>query len=193
VEHPSAHKGSYRAKRPNSTNRRTREQIDKDHRALDLHCQGKTNRQIAEIIGWKSASTATMAVQRALRDKRCGDLDAVDNFALAIERIQQDIAEQQKIIDTPHYTVSTTGKLVPDPKTGEPMLDSAPKARALEAKMKLYDQLNKLQGNYAPAKIRQEVVTQDAVDQQIQAELEEIRRLAADAGETPGSGVPREP
>jgi hypothetical protein len=199
VEYPSAHKGSYRRReQPEKSGkrrgpRRTKAQIDKDHQALDLHCQGKNNREIAEIIGWKSPSTATIAVQRALRDKRCGGLDAVDNFALAVERIQQDIAEQQKIIDTPHYVVSTTGKVVEDPDTGLPMLDDAPKARALDAKLKLYDQLNKLQGNYAPAKVRQEVITQDAVDLQIQAELEQIRKLAADAGDAPGTGIPREP
>jgi hypothetical protein len=190
VEYPSAHKGSYRARRPNSTNRRTRAQIDKDHRALDLYCQGKKNREIAAIIGWKSDSTAIMAVQRALRDRRAGELDAIDNFALATERIQQDIAEQQKIIDTPHFVVSTTGKLVMDPETGEPMLDDGPKARALDAKMKLYDQLNKLQGNYAPAKVRQEIIEQSTVDAEIAHLAEEVNRLAQ---ETPGPGVIREP
>lgn len=191
MEHPSAHKGSYVRKTPRGQRaargkRRTREQIDKDNRALDLWCQGMKHREIAAIIGWKSSTTSVMAVQRALADRRAGEMDQIDNFSVAVERIQADIAEQQKIIDTTWYVTSVTGKVAVDLDTGEKIIDPGPKQRALDAKLKLYDQLNKLQGNYAPSKQRVEVVTDDVV----QREIDQLAKEIAEAGN--GTAVPQE-
>lgn len=191
MEHPSAHKGSYVRKTPRGQKapgrRRTREQIDKDNRALELYLEGKTYRQISDDpqLNWKSHTTAVMAVQRALSDRRVGELDQIDNFAVAVEGIQRLIAYHEGVIATPHYTVSTTGKLVLGPD-GQPLLDSAPGQRSGAELRHLRAELNKLQGNYAPSKQRVEVVTDDVV----QKEIDQLAKEIAEAGK--GSAVPRE-
>lgn len=190
MEHPSAHKGSYvrktpRGQKPKSGRRRTREQIDKDARALDLHCQGKTYQQIADAIGWKSHTTAVMAVQRGIADRHISELDQVDNFAIAIESINRAIAYHEGVMAARHYVTSTTGKLVLGPD-GQPLLDSAPGQRSAAELRHLYDQRNRLLGNYAPSKQRVEVVTDDVV----QKEIDQLAREIAEAGK--GTAVPSE-
>lgn len=188
MEYPSAHKGSYvRRKSANgkrSGPRRTRDQISKDARALDLYCQGKTYQQVADIIGWKSAATALMACKRAIADRQVPELDQIDNYAVATELLKSRIAGCQEIIDRTHYVVSNTGKLVTGPD-GEPLVDTGPKLRAITEQRHLQAELNKLQGNYAPTKVRQEVVTEDVVDR-------EIAKLAKELADAQGKPPPPE-
>lgn len=187
ANHPSAHKGSYVRKHRGKPRgpRRTREQIDKDARALDLYCQAKTYQQIADIIGWKSHATAVMAVQRAISDRRVGELDQVDNFAVALESVNRAIAYHEQVMATKHYVTSTTGKLVLGPD-GSPLLDPAPGQRSAAELRHLYDQRNRLLGNYAPAKVRQEIVPEDVVDQ----EIARLAKKLSEAGRN--TGVPAE-
>lgn len=189
MEHPSAHKGSYVRRTPRGQKapgkRRTRAQLDKDSRALDLYLEGKKYQQIADEIGWKSASTAVMAVQRALSDRRVSELDQVDNFAIALESLQQAIAKHEAIVAATHFVTSTTGKLVCGPD-GEPLVDSAPAQRSLTELRHLYDQRNKLLGNYAPSRQAVQVVTDDV----LQKEIDQLTAEIAERGK--GTAVPKE-
>src|SRR5438552_7621359 len=100
--------------------RRTLAQMDKDAQALALFCQGKMYRQIAQELGWKTPSAAFGAVKRGIADRQKDKLEQVDHFTLAVARIQKGIAECQEIIDTDHYLAAPGGKLVTDPRTGDP-------------------------------------------------------------------------
>lgn len=165
--------------------RRTLAQMDKDAQALALFCQGKQYRQISVELGWKSASTAFDAVRRALADRQKNAFDGTGDFALAVARVQRAIAYHEQVIATPHYVVSNTGRLVTGPD-GKPLLDSAPGQRSAAELRHLYAELNKLQGTYAPTKVRQEVVTDDVV----QREIDQLAAEIAEAGK--GTAVPKE-
>jgi|SRR5579859_4547457 len=172
--------------------RRTLAQMDKDAKTLALHIQGKSHAEIIVIQEYKSTSSVTGAIKRAIADRQKDAFAGAEDFALAVARIQRTIAYHEQVMATRHYAVSTTGKVVTDPETGLPMLDPGPGQRSAAELRHLYAELAKLQGTYAPTKVRQEVIEQSTVDAQIQAELQEIQRLAS-AGEAPGPGVVREP
>lgn len=154
--------------RSSTTRRRTLEQKEKDARALALYCQGKHYQQIADMLGWKSASTALQAVKRAIADRQKDAFGQTEDFVLAVARIQRTIAYHEGVIAQTHYVVaSATGKVARDEETGEKLIDPAPGQRSAAALERLFDQLNKLQGTYAPTKSRQEIVPEDVVDQEI--------------------------
>ena len=158
--------------------RRTIEQMDKDAKALALYCQGKIYREICEELGWRSISRAHDAVKRAIADRQKDAFGQTEDFTLAVARIQRTIAYHENVIATPHYVVAAaTGKVALDPDTGEKMLDPGPGQRSAAALERLFDQLNKLQGNYAPTKSRQEVVTEDVVDAEIKKLADEVARM----------------
>lgn len=167
--------------------RRTLEQIDKDARALALHCQGKTYRQISLEMGVNTAS-AFNAVKRAIADRQKNQFQQADEFTAAVARIQQGLLRCQEIIDGKHFLAAPGGKLVIDPTTGEPCLDSAPKQRAITEMRHLNDQLIMLMDLKPASKQRIQVVTEDVVDAEIRKLSEEI----ANAGATPGPGPSRE-
>lgn len=163
--------------------RRTAEQMDRDARALAMHCEGKGYPEIAEKCGWKNRVSAYEAVRRALMDRQRTSFEQIDQFALAVARVQKAIAACQKIIDGQHFVVSATGKVATDPATGEPVLDPGPAQRALTEQRHLFAELNKLEGNYAPTKQRVEVVTDDVVQREIDQLTKELAKSQTDRSE----------
>jgi hypothetical protein len=176
--------------------RRQQESIERDARALDLHCQGMTYQQIATALGWKGSGTAFHAVKRGIADRQRNALAQVDHFTLAVERIQDGLRKCQEIIETEHFAVAPGGKIATIWDSGSqmevPVLDDGPKQRAITEMRHLNDQLIRLQGLNAPTKQRVEVVTQDVVNDEIARLVNEVRELA-NASETAGPGIPVEP
>lgn len=168
----------------NGGRRRTLEQIDKDARALALHCQGKTYLEIGRELGTGAAAAHGM-VKRAIRDRQQDQFDQADEFTAAVARIQQGLKTCQEIIDTPHYLAAPGGKLATGPD-GELVLDDGPKQRAITEMRHLNDQLIMLMDLKPASKQRVTVVTEDVVDAEIKRLSEEIAR----AGEAsrPGAG-----
>jgi hypothetical protein len=169
--------------------RRTLAAMDRDAAALALYCQGKTYRQISQELGWKSVKSSYEGVKRALADRQRDKLEQVDHFAAAVERIQTALQRCQEIIDGRHFLAAPGGKLVMDPRTGEPCLDSAPKQRAITEMRHLNDQLIMLMDLKPATKQRVEIVPQSVVDK----EIEQLSKEMADGGAAPGPGVLREP
>lgn len=159
--------------------RRSLAQIDKDNQALALYCQGKQYPEIAAALGWRSRSSACEAVQRALADRQMSALEGTAGYALAEDRIHRLLDETRKDMERDYYAVTTTGVIVTDPVTGEKVIDPAPRQRAIDQQIKLIAELNKLQGNYAPAKSRVEVVTAE----QVEAESKRIVAKLVSEGE----------
>ena len=168
--------------------RRTLEQIDKDAKALALHCQGKSNDEIAAALGWKNRSTAFNAVKRAIADRQKDKLEQIDHFTLAVERIQRGIAACQQIIDTPHYLAAPGGKIATiwdaEKQCDVPVLDSGPKQRALTEQRHLNDQLILLMDLKPATKSRVEVVTEDVVDREIKKLADELAQAQKNAAST---------
>lgn len=153
--------------------RRTLAQIDKDAQTLAYHLQAKTHREIMVLQGYKSPGTVTHAIRRAVADRQKDAFDQVDQFAIAIARYMRLIAEHEAAAAKTYYVVSNTGKLVLGPD-GEPLTDEAPRRQARVEIRHLQEEINKLQGNYAPAKARLEIVPEDVVDREIAQLAQEI-------------------
>lgn len=165
--------------------RRTIAQIDKDAKALGLHCQGKTYEQIAEALGWRGKSVAYKAVRRALADRQNDAFEQAEEFTAAVARIQMGLRRCQEIIDTPHYLAAPGGKLATDPD-GNLVLDDGPKQRAITEMRHLNDQLIMLMDLKPASKQRVEVVTEDVVDR----EIAKLAKELSEAGKQPGNDGP---
>lgn len=175
--------------------RRTLAQMDKDAQTLAYHLQCKTYREIMVLQGYKSAGTVSNAIKRAIADRQKDAFGQVEDFAVSVARLQRMIAKAEADLEKTYYVTSTTGKLVHGPD-GRPLEDDAPKQRVRVEIRHLQEHLDKLQGNFAPAKVRQEVITQDVVDRendQFAAEIERLSREMERGGEAADPGVIREP
>lgn len=176
--------------------RRTLEQMDKDARALALYCQGMNYTEIAREIGWKTRAVALQAVRRAIADRQKDAFGQADEFTAAVTRIQAGIRRCQEIIDTPHFLATPGGKIATvwdvELEQDVPVLDDGPKQRAITEMRHLNDQLITLMDLKPASKQRVEVVTQDVVNDEIARLAKEVGELA-NARETAGSGIPREP
>lgn len=59
--------------------------------------------------------------------------------------------EALKLLNTPHVVVSH-GKVIIDPRTGEPMLDNEPRFKAIKTLLEIHSRRGKLNGSDAPQK-----------------------------------------
>ena len=125
-----------------------------------------------------SQPAVSQAIKRALRNTF--RLEYQDAQALELERLDELIRQSLRILTKKHYVVSTTGKLVYGPD-GLPLEDASVPLAAIGRLQSLSESRRKLLGLDAPRRQIVEVVTEDAVDQQIAALLQELGR-----GEDPG-------
>jgi hypothetical protein len=163
--------------------RRSPEAITNDATALALHCQGVTYQEIATRLGWKSKSYAHSAVKRGIADRQKDAFQQVEEFALAVARIQAGMRACQQIIDTPHYAVTNSGKVATVWVAGEdgqsrevPVLDDGPKQRAITEMRHLNDVLIMIMDLKPASKQRIQVVTEDVVDAEIRKLADEVAR-----------------
>lgn len=152
--------------------RRTDEQRERDYKALDMHRRGFTYRQIAAQLGWTNPRSAFDAVRRGLRD--IAQVNADDIRGLMRERFDDYRQQAWRVLATKHYVVSTSGKLVYHPETGQPLVDDGPILSAVATLLRIDAEERKMLGVDAPARSRVEVITADAVEsaiRQLEAEL----------------------
>ena len=157
--------------------RRSIAQIEKDAKALALHCQGFGYVEIADKLGWKSRASAFEAVRRAIGDRQKDAFGQADEFTAAVNRIHMGLRRCQEIIDTPHFLAAPGGKLAAD-EDGNLVLDDGPKQRAITEMRHLNDQLITLMDLKPASKQRVEVVTDDVV----QREIDQLTKELAQAG-----------
>jgi len=153
--------------------RRTFAARAKDSQALLLRQQGLSPERIAQQMGWRSATSARQAIQRALADMV---VEAVDEIRMIESARLDDMMRMLlEVATTTHYRVSATGRVAEDPVTGEPLIDPIPVIQAVNGLRQISESRRKLLG--ADAAIRH-TITIDQVDQEIralEAELENAR------------------
>jgi hypothetical protein len=158
---------------PRSRSVATREN---DTRALEYRRRGLDYRQIAAQMGWRAASSAYAAVQRALADTAYEVSDEVR--AIETARLDDLTRVLHRVLVSRHYVVSVgSGRIVRHPDSGEPLVDDGPTLHAVAGLLRIAERRAKLLGLDAPT--RHEVITTDALDA-------EIRRLEAEMGERGG-------
>jgi transcriptional regulator with XRE-family HTH domain len=155
---------------------RSAETAERDARAAELRKKNLSYRQIAEKIGFASSRSAYEAVRR-------GNLDAFretveDARRLALERLDEMSQVARDALDADHFVVTTTGRIVEHPLTGEPLRDYGPVLAALDRLQRFEVDRRKIMGIDAPVK----TITMDAIDVEIDninAEAAELDRLEA--------------
>jgi len=142
--------------------------IDKDLEALELRRQGFTYDQIAQSLGYTGKSGSYAAVQRALALSVRETADEVRQ--LEVERLEDLRRPALEALRRRHLVVSQ-GKVMYDPDTGEPLVDSMPALHAIDRLIKISERMAAFRGLDAPRRSVSEVLTLDV----IQAEILRLR------------------
>jgi hypothetical protein len=166
-------------------NGRKVETIDKDLAALELRRQGFTYQQIADRTGYANRSAAYQAVQRGLALSVRETADEVRQ--LEIERLEDLRRPALEVLRRRHLVVSQ-GKVMHDPDTGEPLIDSMPALHAIDRLIKLAERMAAFRGLDAPRRSVSEVLTLDVIQAEIlrlksQVAPEQLAAIERDAGE----------
>lgn len=127
-----------------------------DTAALDIEAarlRGKrmTYREIGERMGC-SHQTAWDRVNRAYKAARADATDVAREFER--QRLDEQYREALRIKDEVHYLTSH-GKVIEHPETGEPLIDPAPKLAALARMQSIAESYRKLEGLDQPTKVEQ--------------------------------------
>lgn len=141
------------------------EQARIDAKAAELAVQGLTMTQIAQRMGWSSGQVAKKAIDRHLALSSEPVNEALRR--LWGQRIEKAVQVVWEAMHAQNLVVSQ-GKVMEDPRTGEPLIDREPNVRAAEALMKIGERAARLSGLDAPK--RQVTVTVDMM----RAELTEL-------------------
>lgn len=171
--------------------KKTIEQAQHDAEAARLRAQGWGYAQIGEKLG-VSMQGAHQAVQRALTAAVREPAD--DVRALELSRLDL-LWQAAWTVLTKHHVTVQQGKVVY--LGDEPLEDDAPVLNAIDRLLKVQDRRAKLLGLDAPT--RHEVITLDAIDQEIAKLTRELggrdvldarRRKIAEAAGTEGPAAP---
>lgn len=152
-------------------------QLELDCRALELHSQGMTWKEVGEAMGC-SHSTAWDRAQRA-------QAGMPDESAAIFKAVQVMSLLRQKrvalgVMADPGYKVDH-GKMVMDPSDGSPMKDKKLQLEASAELRRIEDLLSRLVGTRAPTVHEVHEITEDALDA-------ELKRLSQKLGrQLPGS------
>jgi hypothetical protein len=161
--------------------RRSAETMERDARAADLFRRGLSYRQIGAELG-VSGHSAFEAVRRAAMDAARDSLANAEALTLMLERQQDYRRLVWRVATAKHYHVTQTGAMAKGPD-GQPLIDDGPVLQAVDRLEKIDDMEAKLRGLYAAARSRVEVITEDAVDA-------ELNRLAREIAEADHAGTP---
>jgi hypothetical protein len=157
-----------------ANNRRQPTTMEKDAKALALHARGVTYAAIAATPNpnnnnnplYPSREAAYQGVKRAIADiSRLNAEEAVDEAEERLRLIQIGIIREMEAFN--HYVISN-GRFMLDPRTGDPVRDSAFYINSYQALLRVEESRRKLRGLDRPAKV--EVLTRDQLDVQL-AEL----------------------
>jgi hypothetical protein len=162
--------------------------IDRDIEALELRRQGFTYDQIAMSLGYTGKSGAYSAVQRALALSVRETADEVRQ--LEIERLEDLRRPALEALRRRHLVVSQ-GKVMYDPSTGEPLIDSMPALHAIDRLIKISERMAAFRGLDAPRRSVSEVLTLDVIQAEIlrlksQVSPAQLEALEKGTGGSPG-------
>lgn len=125
------------------------EQAQIDAKAAELAVQGLTMTQIAQRMGWASPSTASASINRHLARSAEPVNEALRR--LWGHRIEESVKVVWEAMHAENLVVSQ-GRVVEDPRTGQPLVDRDPNVRAADTMMRLGERASRLFGLDAPKK-----------------------------------------
>ncbi|MFJ5532445.1 hypothetical protein [Streptomyces sp. NPDC093261] len=169
------------AKSPRKSSR-TIEQIERDHRAVELRRSGLSYPAIAQELG-VAVSSAFEMVRRGLRDFAGEAAEEVREMELQrLDRIQR---AAERVLATRHLVVNQ-GRVMTHPVTGEPLVDDDTTLRAIDRILAISKHRADLLGIKAPVRIQTEVIP-GGVDAEIARLASELAGMArAGEGTPPG-------
>lgn len=141
--------------------------------------------QFYEELGYANANAASKDFYRILEENLAELRVSVDVYREEQLAELEHLAEEAHIVmNDRHYILTPGGKLVADPVTGDPLLDSGPKLAAMDRLVRIGDRVAKLRGTEAATKI-EGVFSIDALDRAL---VEAREQLAAVEAEDPEDG-----
>lgn len=152
--------------------RRTETMI-RDSQMLERHIQGLPHGKIAEIFG-VTEGTVHNGIRRAIRDRP--KLESDEMRVVAEEELNMLRRHLNRMLRTPRYMVSMSGKLVTGPD-GQPLIDHSETRQVAMALVKVNESYRKLFGLDTPIKHRIEIT--DKMDEQIEKLAQELARNGA--------------
>lgn len=151
--------------------RRSIAQQVKDALAAELHLMGHEVRDIADKLDYKGPAGAWLAVQRGLRDRSAFRLTREETRTWIDALLHLLIRKQFEIVEREHLLATPSGRVVLDPRTGEPALDDGPRHRAMVEIRQLAAQIAMLGDIKPPSRRSVETITRDVIEAKIE-ELE---------------------
>jgi hypothetical protein len=131
-------------------------------------------REFYAELGYTSPAAASRDFNRALEENLAEVRTSAEAYREEeLQELDHLAATAIRVMLTPHYEVTPTGKIVEHPETGEPLIDDKPKLAAIDRLLKIQDRRSKLLGLDAAQKV--EVLTLDALD----AEAARLNELLA--------------
>lgn len=153
-----------RARGANGRFRRTLKGAERDAEACRLLAAGKSYREIAAELAYGNPGNAHRAIEKVLAETL---QPAAEHLrTLELQRLDMLWAEAWAVLQRDHVVVNS-GKIVTDTRaedykvseegdeSGSPLLDDAPKLKAIETLRKLAERRAALLGLDAPTKIEQ--------------------------------------
>lgn len=156
---------------------------------IEYRRQRRPYREFYEELGYSSPAAASRDFNRALEENLAEVRTSAEAYREE-ELLELDhlAATAIRVMHTPHYEVTQSGKIVEDPETGLPLIDDKPKLAAIDRLLKIQDRRSKLLGLDAAQKV--EVLTLDALD----AEAARLNALLAagdsEVGASAGDSTP---
>ncbi|GIH25140.1 hypothetical protein Aph01nite_34500 [Acrocarpospora phusangensis] len=156
--------------------------------AYELRLTGKSLREIGKELGL-APSTVSVRISDALRE-RVDPL--VDHYrAMLLDRLDMYAVRAYKVMTSRHILVQQ-GKVIYDPSTGEPLIDSAPVLAAIDRLTRIAEAVAKLVGANAVIKADVTVTPVDPTDLALWRLVEDAKakNAAEEArlrGEDPGA------
>jgi hypothetical protein len=155
--------------------------VDRDMRAGDLRAAGLTWSQVAQEMGYGDPTGAYRAAHRAWA--RMPVEEVSESRGIELSKLDRRERVLLRVMTSKHYVVDR-GRVVT--WKGDPLIDDAPIIAASNALGQIQTARARLLGLNAPTKRYVEVITEDAVQN-------EIRRLNGIMEELDAIGIPDDP
>jgi hypothetical protein len=157
---------------------RTLDTVERDTKAARLRARGASFDEIATALEYSDRGDAFRAVSRALRDVPVQAADELRELENA--RLDELSRRAWQVINSTHYKVSNSGRVVLDPETQQPLIDPQPTLTAVNALLKISARRAALNGLDRPAKLDVNVTPETALDV-INSEIARMTREIAES------------
>jgi hypothetical protein len=159
---------------PDPTDKAPRPALDelarvyRDAEALELRAKHYTYDQIKDALDYDNVEQAREASRRASERLRLLHEDDQEAVTLELARYDAMARKLLEILERKHYVISNSGRVVEDPETGAPLIDSVAEMQVIDRLTTLSKERRKIQALDKPSTTRVEVHTVDEFDREIE-------------------------